>query len=137
MAVAFPAIEPTEQPDFTMPEIPGSESISVSGLRSYRQRGSRAVDAPMSLVFGNIPHDSGALILGCYVAASWIEPLILPPIIFNGISSDLLAFFANANSGLSWYFQKGSPPTLQRVKGSGGRLVTVQVSLRAELRLDP
>lgn len=135
MAVAFPAIEPTEQPDFVMPEIPGSESVSVSGLRSYRQLGNRAVDAPLSLVFTNIPHGVAAQILNCYTAASWIESLIIPPIVFNGVGPELLAVLADAGSGLSWYFAKGAPPNLQRVKGSGGRLVTVQVRLRAELRL--
>lgn len=135
MAVDFPAIEPTEQPDFTMPEVPGSESISVSGLRSYRQRGSRAVDAALTLVFGNITNDSGAEILGAYALASWIEPLTIPAIVFNGAGDDLLGVLANADTGLSWYFTKGSPPTLQRVKGGGGRLCTVQVRLRAELRL--
>jgi hypothetical protein len=86
-------------------------------------------------VFANIPHEAGAEILGCYATASWIESLTLPPIIFNGVGAELLALISSAGSGLSWYFVKGSPPTLQRVKGSGGRLVTVQVRLRAELRL--
>jgi hypothetical protein len=135
MAVAFPAIEPTEQPDFTMPEVPGSESVSVSGLRSYRQRGNQAVDAPLSLVFGNIPHDTAVLILACYATASWIEPLVIPPIVCNNAGVNLSAVMATPAVGLSWYFQKGSPPTLQRVQGSGGRLSTVQVRLRAELRL--
>jgi hypothetical protein len=135
--IPFPAIEPTEQPDFTMPEVPGSESASVSGARSYRQRGSRPVDARLSLVFSNKPHDIAAEILTCYLAASWVEALVIPPIVFNGAGNDLLAILNGAGSGLSWYFAKGSPPTLQRVKGSGGRLSTVQVSLRGELRLTP
>jgi hypothetical protein len=135
MAVAFPLIEPTEQPEFAMPEIPGSEAVSVSGLRSYRQRGSRAVDAPLGLVFANIPNATAAQILNCYAAASWIEPLIIPSIVFNNAGTELSAILQTPGVGLTWYFRKGSPPSMQRVKGSAGRLSTVQVQLRAELRL--
>lgn len=135
MPINFPAIEPTEQPDFAMPEVPGSESISVSGLRSYRQRGSRAVDAPLSLTFANISHDTAVLILDAYRSASWIESLTIPPIVFNNAGTNLSAILQAPASGLAWFFAKGAPPILQRVQGSGGRLSTVQVQLRAELRL--
>lgn len=134
MPVNFPAIEPTDQPDFTMPEVPGSESVSVSGLRSYRQRGSRAVDAPLSLTFVNIPNATGELILAAYVSAGWIESLTIPDIVFNNAGPALLARLQTPGPGLAWFFAKGAPPTLERVKGSAGRLVTVQVRLRAELR---
>lgn len=135
MAVNFPAIEPTEQPDFTMPEVPGSESISVSGARSYRQRGSRPVDGALSLMFANIPNATGEQILAAYVSASWIESLTIPAVVFNNAGPSLAARLQTPGAGLAWFFAKGSPPTLQRVKGSAGRLVTVQVQLRAELRL--
>ena len=135
MAVDFPAIEPTEQPEFVMPEIPGSESISAGGARSYRQRGNRPVDGSLGLVFSNIPHDLAAEILQCYQSAGWAEALNIPSIVFNNAGAALTAILLTPASGLSWYFKKGSPPTLQRVKGSGGRLSSVQVSLRAELRI--
>lgn len=132
MSVNFPEIHPTGCV-FTPPEWAITESRSQSGVRSYRIWASRPSDAILDLTFENISQIDAFAILQAHASARGaIEDLILPSILFSGITDQGFAnLFSQAGSGLSWHFVNGEPPAIERVPG---RRCTTRVRLRAELR---
>jgi hypothetical protein len=133
MTVNFPAIQPTAT-SFVMPEWPTSETVSLSGVRSYRLWADKASGAILRLEFANISNaNKWAIDTAHQAARGHLEDLSLPAIVFNGvIDAALLAFLQQPGAGTKWYFIKGSPPDGSRVPG---RRWTVKVDLRSELRL--
>jgi hypothetical protein len=128
MTVQFPAIQPTAH-EFGEPDFPVTEMRSQSGVRSVRQWGDRASDAPMTLTFANITQADYALIRAAHTAARGnVFDVTFPSIVTNGLTGvDLL----NPGPGLKWYFVE--PPDGSRVQG--GKRVTCRCTFRAELRL--
>lgn len=131
MSVTFPSIQPTSC-NYTPPEFPFTTSVSQSGVRSYRLWGNKASDALLDIEFRNISEANGAAILDAFKQAKGpIEPLTLPSIIFSGLSNAGLIAELSQSTAI-WYFDRDSPPSLERVPG---RKVSVTVQLRTELRL--
>lgn len=133
MTVNFPAIQPTAC-SYTPPRFPTTESVSKSGVRSYRIWGSKRSDGFLDLTFENKTQSETAAILGAFNdAKGMVEDLNLPGIIFNSITdASLLQEFSQSNSDLKWYFINEEPPSIERVQG--GKRYTTRVRLRAELR---
>jgi hypothetical protein len=133
MTIDFPAIQPTEC-SYTPPRFPTTESVSRSGVRSYRIWANKRSDGFLDLRFENIDQVSAAAILNTFENAKGIvEDLALPSILFNSITNpSLLAEFSQSNSDLKWYFINDEPPIMERVQG--GKRYTTRVRLRAELR---
>lgn len=133
MTVNFPAIQPTAC-SYTPPRFPVTESVSKSGVRSYRIWGNKRSDGFLDLTFENKTQSETAAILGAFNdAKGMVEDLNLPGIIFNSITdASLLQEFSQSGSGLKWYFINDEPPPVERVQG--GRRYTTRVRLRAELR---
>ena len=132
MSVSFPVIQPTGC-SFTPPEWAITESRSQSGVRSYRIWASKPSDALLDLSFENISEANALAIVQTHTSAKGpIEALILPSILFSGITSQLfINIFSQSQSGLSWHFVNGEPPAIERVPG---RRYSTRVRLRAELR---
>jgi len=132
MTVNFPEIHPTGC-SFTPPEWAITESRSQSGVRSYRIWASKPSDAILDLNFENISEANALAIVQAHAAARGpIEDLVLPAILFSGISNQTFVnLFSQSQSGLSWHFVNGEPPVLERVPG---RRYSTRVRLRAELR---
>lgn len=133
MTVNFPAIQPTSC-SYTPPRFPTTESVSKSGVRSYRIWANKRSDGLLDLAFENINESGAAAILEAFRETKGMaEDLNLPSIIFKSITnSDLLAEFSQSNSSLKWYFINEDPPVIERVQG--GKRYTTRVRLRAELR---
>lgn len=133
MTVNFPAIQPTAC-SYTPPRFPTTESVSKSGVRSYRIWGSERSDGTLDLAFENIDEAEAAAILSAFSSTKgFAEDLNLPSIVFKSITNtDLLAEFSQSDSGLKWYFINDEPPSIERVQG--GKRYTTRVRLRAELR---
>lgn len=132
MTVSFPSVHPTSC-SFTPPEWSITESRSQSGIRSYRIWASKPSDALLDLGFENISESNAFAISQAYIDAKGpIDNLLLPPILFSGISSQsFVEIFSQQGSGLSWHFVVGEPPVVERIPG---RRYSVRVKLRAELR---
>lgn len=132
MTVNFPEIQPTTC-SFTPPSFPITESSSQSGVRSYRIWSSKPSDGILDLGFENITEANADLILTAYIDAKGpVDQLLLPPIIFSGMTNpSLLEKFSQSASGLGWFFLNGEPPPMERVPG---RRLSTRVRLRAELR---
>lgn len=132
MTVAFPAIHPTGC-SFTPPSWTITESVSQSGVRSYRVWSNKPTDAVLDLTFTNITEAQAKGILDAYTAAKGnLEDLSIPSVVFTGIQDvTFRQLFAQEGTGLLWYFIAGQPPTVERVPG---RRYSTRVSLRAELR---
>jgi hypothetical protein len=132
MMVDFPDIQPTSC-SFTPPSFPITESRSQSGVRSYRIWAAKKSDGILDLGYENITQFNAGRILAAFNDAKGsIIELLLPPVIFNGITDPvLLSNFSQSGSGLSWFFVNDDPPVIERVPG--GRCST-RVRLRAELR---
>jgi hypothetical protein len=132
MSVSFPSIQPTGC-SFTPPEWAITESRSQSGVRSYRIWASKPSDALLDLSFENISEANALAIVQAHTSARGpIEALILPLVLFSGITNQLfINIFSQSQSGLSWHFVNGEPPAIERVPG---RRYTTRVRLRAELR---
>jgi hypothetical protein len=128
MTVQFPAIQPTAH-EFGEPDWPVTEIRSQSGVRSVRQWGDRASDAPMTLTFTNITQAAYQLIRDAHTAARGkVNDVAFPAIVGNGLTDvDLL----NPGPGLKWYFV--GPPEGTRIQG--GKRLTCRCTFRAELRL--
>jgi len=128
MTVQFPAIQPTAH-EFGEPDWPVTEMRSQSGVRSVRQWGDRASDAPMTLTFTNITQAAYQLIRDAHTAARGkVNDVAFPAIVGNGLTDvDLL----NPGPGLKWYFV--GPPEGTRIQG--GKRLTCRCTFRAELRL--
>ena len=128
MTVQFPAIQPTAH-EFGEPSWPVTEMRSQSGVRSVRQWGDKASDAPMTLTFTNITQAAYDLIQAAHAAARGpMEDVQFPAVVGNALNDvDLL----NPGPGLKWYF--AGPPEGSRVKG--GKRITCRCNFRAELRL--
>ncbi|KPK36875.1 MAG: hypothetical protein AMJ69_12885 [Gammaproteobacteria bacterium SG8_47] len=128
MTVQFPEIQPTGH-EFGEPDFPVTETRSQSGVRSVRQWGDRASDAPMTLEFANITQAAYALIKAAHTAARGkMDDVQFPPIVGNGLTGvDLFS----PGPGLKWYWV--APPEGSRVPG--GKRITCRCTFRAELRL--
>ena len=87
MTIDFPAIQPTEC-SYTPPRFPTTESVSRSGVRSYRIWANKRSDGFLDLRFENIDQVSAAAILNTFENAKGIvEDLALPSILFNSITN--------------------------------------------------
>ena len=128
MTVQFPAIQPTAH-DFGEPGWPVTERRAQSGVRSVRQWGDRASDAPMTLEFDNITQAAYALIKAAHTSARGpMDDVAFPAIVGKNLTGvDLF----NPGPGLRWYF--AGPPEGNRAKG--GRRISCRCTFRAELRL--
>jgi hypothetical protein len=127
-AVNFPAIQPTGH-EFGEPDFPVTEMRSQSGVRSVRQWGDRASDAPMTLTFANITQAAYAQIKAAHTAARGkVFDVTFPAIVGKNLT-DVDLF--NPGPGLKWFWV--SPPDGNRVQG--GRRITCRCTFRAELRL--
>jgi hypothetical protein len=128
MTVQFPAIQPTAH-EFGEPSWPVTERRAQSGVRSIRQWGDRASDAPMTLTFDNITQAAYALIKAAHGAANGpVDDVAFPTIV--GKNLDDVDLF-NPGPGLRWFFV--APPKGSRVKG--GKRISCSCTFRAELRL--
>lgn len=128
MTVQFPEIQPTGH-EFGEPDFPVTELRSQSGVRSVKQWGDRASDAPLTLEFANITQSAYALIRAAHTAARGkVDDVAFPLIVGKGlVDVDLF----NPGPGLKWYW--ASPPEGSRVQG--GRRITCRCTFRAELRM--
>lgn len=128
MTVQFPEIQPTGH-QFGEPDFPVTEMRSQSGVRSVRQWGDRASDAPLTLEFNNITQAAYALIQAAHTAARGkVEDVGFPAIVGKGlVDVDLLS----PGPGLRWYW--AGPPEGSRVPG--GKRISCRCTFRAELRL--
>ena len=128
MTVSFPAIKATGH-EFGEPSWPVTERRAQSGVRSVRQWGSLAGDAPMTLEFSNITQAAYAQIRAAHTAALGpMDDVAFPAIVGQNLSEvDLF----NPGPGLKWFF--ASPPECSRVPG--GRRISCLCVFRAELRL--
>lgn len=128
MTVQFPALQPTAH-EFGEPDWPVTEMRSQSGVRSVRQWGDKASDAPMTLTFGNITQAAYALIRAAHTSARGkMDDVAFPAIVGKGLDGvDLM----NPGPGLRWYFS--GPPEGSRAQG--GKRINATVTFRAELRL--
>lgn len=128
MTVSFPAIKPTAH-EFGEPSWPVTERRSQGGVRSVRQWGSLAGDAPMTLTFENITQAAYASIRAAHTAARGsVDDVTFPAIVGQNLSEvDLLI----PGPGLRWYF--AAPPEGSRV--AGGKRISCRCVFRAELRL--
>lgn len=128
MTVSFPEIQPTGH-QFGEPDFPVTEMRSQSGVRSVRQWGDRASDAPLTLEFNNITQAAYALIRAAHTAARGkVEDVAFPLIVAKGLDDvDLL----DPGPGLRWYWV--APPEGSRVPG--GKRISCRCTFRAELRL--
>jgi hypothetical protein len=129
MTVQFPAIQPTDH-EFGEPSWPVTDMRAQSGVRSIRQWGDKASDAPMTLMFDNISQAAYALIQAAHTAARGnVFDVTFAPI--TGKNLDDVDLF-NPGPGLRWYFV--APPEGSRVKG--GKRISCRCTFRAELRLE-
>ena len=128
MTVQFPEIQPTGH-QFGEPDFAVTEMRSQSGVRSVRQWGDRASDAPLTLEFSNITQAAYALIQAAHTAARGkVEDVAFPAIVGKGlVDVDLF----NPGPGLRWYW--AGPPEGSRVPG--GKRISCRCTFRAELRL--
>ena len=128
MTVSFPAIKATGH-EFGEPSWPVTERRAQSGVRSVRQWGSLAGDAPMTLEFSNITQAAYAQIRAAHTAARGpMDDVAFAAIVGQNLSEvDLF----NPGPGLKWFF--ASPPEGSRVPG--GRRISCRCVFRAELRL--
>ena len=128
MTIQFPAIQPTAH-EFGEPSWPVTERRAQSGVRSIRQWGDRASDAPMTLTFDNITPAAYSLIQAAHNAANGpVEDVAFPTIVCKNLDGvDLF----NPGPGLRWFFV--APPEGSRVKG--GRRLSCRCTFRAELRM--
>jgi hypothetical protein len=132
MTILFPEVQPTDA-QFIAPEVPTTESQSYAGVRSVRSWGSLAVDGGLDLQFDNITQaDAAAIVRAHRLARSNVEDLELPAILFKNLDPELLDEVAAIGGALRWYFIKGAPP--KHVRAKGGRRMSLNVQLRAELR---
>lgn len=132
MPVSFPAITPVDM-EFTPPEFPVGEDVSLGGVSILRRYGNRAAEGKLSMQFENISDDVAAQIVTAHAQCKGTDSLTIPPAVFYGASASLLPYLnANAYPGLTWHFVQGSPPRVRRVQG-GGSLSSVSVELRARL----
>lgn len=133
MSINFPAIQPTAC-SYTPPRFPTTESVSKSGVRSYRIWANKRSDGLLDLAFENIDQSGAAAILGAFESAKgMVEDVSLPSVVFKSITNtELLAEFSQSGSSLKWYFINEDPPVIERVQG--GKRYTTRVRLRAELR---
>lgn len=129
MTIQFPAVQPTAH-EFGEPSWPVTERRAQSGVRSIRQWGDKASDAPMTLTFDNITQAVYAQIKAAYMAARGpTEDIAFPAIVGKNLDqADLL----DPGPGLRWYFL-GEP---QGSRSQGGKRISVKVQFRAELRMD-
>lgn len=128
MTVQFPAIKATDH-EFGEPSWPVTERRSQGGVRSIRQWGDKASDAPMMLTFDNITQAAYALIRAAHSAANGpVQDVTFPAIVSANLDGvDLF----NPGPGLRWYFV--APPEGKRVKG--GKRISCRCTFRAELRM--
>lgn len=128
MTVQFPAIKATDH-EFGEPSWPVTERRAQSGVRSIRQWGDKASDAPMTLSFDNITQAAYALIRAAHNAANGpVEAVTFPAIVSANLDGvDLF----NPGPGLRWFF--AGPPEGSRVKG--GKRISCRCTFRAELRM--
>ena len=128
MTVSFPAIKATGH-EFGEPSWPVTERRAQSGVRSVRQWGSLAGDAPMTLEFSNITQAAYAQIRAAHTAARGpMDDVAFPAIVGQNLSEvDLF----NPGPGLKWFF--ASPPEGSMVPG--GRRISCRCVFRAELSL--
>lgn len=128
MTVQFPAIQPTAH-EFGEPSWPVTERRAQSGVRSIRQWGNLASDAPMTLSFDNITQAAYASIQAAHAAANGpVNDVAFPAIV--GKNLDGVDLF-NPGPGLRWFFV--APPEGNRVPG--GKRISCRCTFRAELRL--
>jgi len=128
MTVQFPEIQPTGH-EFGEAEFPVTEMRSQSGVRSVRQWGDRASDAPMTLVFTNITQAAYAQIKAAHIAARGKVFDVTFAAITGKNLTDVDLF--NPGPGLKWFWVR--PPEGNRVQG--GKRITCRCTFRAELRL--
>lgn len=128
MTVQFPAIKATDH-EFGEPSWPVTERRAQSGVRSIRQWGDKASDAPMTLTFENITQAAYALIRAAHNAANGpVEAIVFPAIVSANLD-DVDLF--NPGPGLRWYF--AAPPEGSRAPG--GKRISCRCTFRAELRM--
>lgn len=128
MTVQFPAIKATDH-EFGEPSWPVTERRAQSGVRSIRQWGDKASDAPMTLIFDNKTQAEYALIRAAHNAANGPVEAVTFPAIVSANLDDVDLF--NPGPGLRWFFV--APPEGSRVKGS--KRISCRCTFRAELRL--
>jgi hypothetical protein len=132
--VTFPSIAPTSR-SFRPPEWPTSDQQSQAGVTSVRLWGSKPSNGSLTLAFTNIRDVSAAQILVAHrQAKGHVLPLLIPPLIFQGMETELEDAFLSiiGEASLTWHFVKGDPPSVETVKRG---ISSVQVTLNAVLRL--
>lgn len=130
--VNFPNVIPSSM-EFTAPEFPIGEDVSIGGVYTRRRFGNRAGDGKLQLEFKNIPNSVAAAIISCHHQSKGTASILFNVSFFSGAGSELLPYLNNVNyPGLAWFFVKNSPPRISRVEG-GGQLSSVSLELAARL----
>lgn len=130
--VQFPLIIPSSM-EFSPPEFPIGEDVSIGGVYTRRKFGNRPSEGRLQTEFRNISNSIAAEMLGLHLQSKGLAAIIFDQSFFSGAGADLRPYLNNqAYPGLSWFFVKGSPPRISRVEG-GGQISNVSVEFAARL----
>ena len=130
--VDFPLIVPSSM-EFSPPEFPIGEDVSIGGVYTRRRFGNRPSEGRLQTEFSNVANSIAASVLKSHLDSGGLASINFDSSFFSGAGVELLVYLNNsAYQGLSWYFTKGSPPRINRVEG-GGQLSNMSIEFVARL----
>lgn len=130
--VNFPNVVPSSM-EFTPPEFPIGEDVSIGGVYTRRRFSNRASEGRLQVEFRNIDNSLAAAIVAAHHQSKGTASIVFDTSFFNGAGGELTPYLNNtAYPGLAWFFLKGSPPRISRVEG-GGQLSNVSLEIAARL----
>jgi hypothetical protein len=130
--IRFPSVIPSSM-EFSPPEFPIGEDVSIGGVYTRRKFGNKPSEGRLQTEFNNISNSLAAEILGLHLQSKGLAAIIFDRSFFSGAGTELRMYLSNqAYPGLSWFFVKGSPPRIGRVEG-GGQISNVSVEFAARL----
>lgn len=139
MTILFPDVEPTRFA-FVMPRHPVTSSVAENGIQDQRLWGTVAVDAQLDMEFGNITTATATGILATFhQSLSGALPLVLPAILFAGLSDDDRAFIEaiTTGAGLQWFWPVGRDAPKPKASLTYRHRCTLPVLLEARLQSSP